>query len=129
MLDTNICIYLIKKKPEKVIEKLQKTGVGNVCISAITLSELEYGVEKSSYKDKNRLALMKFLAPIEVLDFDNRAAHMFGSIRAYLEKKGKIIGPFDLQIAAHALLRGFTLVTNNKKEFSRIPNLKVENWT
>ncbi|MHC4872769.1 MAG: type II toxin-antitoxin system tRNA(fMet)-specific endonuclease VapC [Planctomycetota bacterium] len=128
MLDTNICIYIIKKHPLKVIKTLQKKKVGNICISAITLAELEYGVEKSNRKLQNQLALTEFLAPIEILDFDDSAAKYFGIIRTQLENKGKVIGPFDIQIAAHALSKNQILVTNNVKEFSRIPELKIENW-
>ncbi len=128
MLDTNICIYIIKKKPIQVIQEIQKKSIGEICISSITLAELEYGVEKSSQKVNNQLALARFLAPIEILDFNDFAAKEFGIIRAYLENIGKTIGPFDLQIAAHALAENLTLITNNVKEFSRVPNLKIENW-
>lgn len=128
MLDTNICIYIIKKKPARVLSALQKTDIGEVCISSITLAELEYGVAKSSHIEKNQMALAKFLAPIDILDFNDQAARVFGTVRATLEKKGKVIGPFDLQIAAHALAENLTLITNNEKEFSRVPNLKIKNW-
>ena len=128
MLDTNICIYIIKKKPAQVLSALQKTDIGEVCISSITLAELEYGVAKSNHKEQNQIALAKFLAPIEILDFNEQAAQIFGTVRAILEKKGKVIGPFDLQIAAHALAENLTLITNNEKEFSRVPNLKIKNW-
>jgi len=128
MLDTNICIYIIKKKPIQVIHTLQKKKIGDICISTITLAELQYGVEKSINKVKNQLALTEFLAPIEILNFDDKAARHFGSIRVHLERIGKIIGPFDLQIAAHALSEDLTLVTNNTKEFERVPDLKIENW-
>jgi tRNA(fMet)-specific endonuclease VapC len=128
MLDTDICIYIIKKKPAKELIALQKADVGQVCISSITLAELEYGVAKSQHKEKNQIALAEFLTPIEILDFNDCAARMFGTIRAELEAKGKVIGPFDLQIAAHALAEKLTLITKNKKEFSRVPNLKIKNW-
>jgi tRNA(fMet)-specific endonuclease VapC len=128
MLDTNICIYIIKKKPIQVIHTLQKKKIGDICISTITLAELQYGVEKSMNKVKNQFALTEFLAPVEILNFDDKAARHFGSIRAHLEKIGKIIGPFDLQIAAHALSEDLILVTNNMKEFKRVPDLKIENW-
>jgi len=128
MLDTNICIYIIKKKPIQVIHTLQKKEIGDICISTITLAELQYGVEKSINKVKNQLALTEFLAPVEILNFDDKAARHFGSIRAHLVKIGKIIGPFDLQIAAHALSKDLILVTNNMKEFKRVPDLKIENW-
>ena len=128
MLDTNICIYIIKKKPIQVIQVLQKKKIGDICISTITLAELEYGVEKSLNKVKNQLALTEFLAPIEIINFNDKAARHFGAIRAHLESIGKVIGPFDLQIAAHALSEDLILVTNNTKEFERVPNLKIENW-
>ena len=128
MLDTNICIYIIKKRPVQVLQTLQTKKIGDICISSITLAELEYGVEKSDQKMKNQLALTEFLAPIEVINFNDSAAKKFGEIRAYLERKGKVIGPFDLQIAAHALSEELILVTNNVKEFERVPDLKIENW-
>lgn len=128
MLDTNICIYIIKKRPVQVLQTLQTKNIGDIYISSITLAELEYGVEKSVQKVKNQLALAEFLAPIEVINFNDTAAKKFGEIRAFLESKGKVIGPFDLQIAAHALSEGLILVTNNVKEFKRVPDLKIENW-
>ena len=128
MPDTNICIYIIKKKPIQVIQALQKKKIGDVCISTITLAELQYGIEKSVNKVQNQLALTEFLAPIEVINFNDKAAKCFGSIRVYLESIGKIIGPFDLQIAAHALSENLILITNNTKEFERVPDLKIENW-
>lgn len=128
MLDTNICIYIIKKKPIRVLQTLKKKNIGEVCISSITLAELEYGVEKSKQKLKNQLALVEFLAPIEILGFGDAAAKQFGKIRVKLEGKGIVIGPFDLQIAAHAISENLILVTNNLKEFSRVSKLKLENW-
>jgi tRNA(fMet)-specific endonuclease VapC len=128
MLDTNICIYLIKKHPVKTLHRLQQTDASEVCISAISVSELEYGIEKSQKRDLNRLALAEFLAPIEIFPFDEAAASRYGRIRAFLESKGRTIGPYDLQIAAHAFSRNLTLVTNNVREFKRVPQLSVENW-
>jgi len=128
MLDTNICIYIIKKKPLKVLEILKRLDIGNVCISAITLAELEYGVEKSQQKERNKIALTTFLSPLEILTFSDNAAVTFGEIRAALEKKGQIIGAYNLLIAAHALSENLILVTNNTSEFSRIPGLSVQNW-
>lgn len=129
MLDTNICIYIIKKKPTKVIERLKRLDVGDICISAITLAELCYGIEKSQNKERNRLALAAFLAPIEILPFSDEAAARYGEIRAFLEKTGQIIGAYDLLIAAHAISKNLILVTNNVSEFGRIPCLSIENWT
>ena len=128
MLDTNICIYLIKKKPEKVIRRLQEWSLSDVCVSSITLSELEYGVEKSERRDRNKIALAKFFAPIEVIAYDDLASVQYGKIRSYLEKNGMPIGALDIMIAAHALARGLVLVTNNEREFKRVPGLKMENW-
>jgi len=128
MLDTNICIYIIKKKPPKVFETLKRLDIGDVCISAITLAELKYGVEKSQYRERNKIALTGFLTPLEILPFSDKSAVKYGEIRAILEKKGQVIDAYDLLIGAHALSENLILVTNNTKEFSRIPNLSLENW-
>ena len=128
MLDTNICIYAIKHKPEAVFQKLQTVDPEDVCVSAVTYAELMHGVEKSAAVEKNRLALSMLLANIEILDFDVDAADCYGKIRADLEKKGTPIGPLDMMIAGHAQSLGYTVVTNNEKEFSRVSNLKIENW-
>jgi len=129
MLDTNICIYIIKKKPEKIFDRFRKLEAGDVCISTITLAELEYGVEKSQYPERNRIALAGFVSPIEILPFTDNAASVYGRIRAELEKQGKVIGAYDLMIGAHALSETLTLVTNNIREFERISGLTLENWT
>ena len=128
MLDTNICIYAIKHKPEEEKQKLQTVDPEDVCVSAVTYAELMHGVEKSAAVEKNRLALSMLLANIEILDFDVDAADCYGKIRADLEKKGTPIGPLDMMIAGHAQSLGYTVVTNNEKEFSRVSNLKIENW-
>ena len=128
MLDTNICIYAIKHKPEKVFQKLQEVEPEDVCVSSVTYAELVHGVEKSVAVEKNRLALSMLLANIEILDFDVDAADCYGKIRADLEKKGTPIGPLDMMIAGHAQSHGYTVVTNNVKEFSRVMDLKIENW-
>jgi len=128
LLDTNICIYIIKHKPLKVIDKFRKLKTGDVAISSITLSELEYGVQKSKLPDRNKLALIEFLSEIEILSYDELSANAYGEIRADLEKKGKIIGALDMLIAAHAVSKKLVLVTNNEKEFSRIERLKIEKW-
>lgn len=129
MLDTNICIYLIKHKPENVFQRLQELDPSDVCVSSLTYAELAYGVEKSAVVEKNRVALSLFLANIEILPFDVQAADSYGKIRADLEQKGTPIGPLDMLIAAHAQSLGYILVTNNVKEFSRVSQLKIENWT
>ena len=128
MLDTNICIYVIKHKPEKVLRKLQTIHPEDVCISSVTYAELVCGVEKSAAVEKNRLALSMLLANMEILDFDVDAADCYGKIRAGLEKNGTPIGPLDMMIAGHAQSLGYTVVTNNVKEFSRVSALKIENW-
>ena len=128
MLDTNICIYAIKHKPEKVFERLQKTEPEDVCISSVTYAELVHGVEKSAPVEKNRVALSLLLSNIEILDFDTDAATEYGEIRADLERQGTPIGPLDMMIAGHARSQSYTLVTNNTKEFCRVEGLKLENW-
>lgn len=128
LLDTNICIYLIKQKPPKVVERLQKVGVNEIGISVITLAELEYGVAKSSFPESNKLALIQFLAPFEILPFSETAASVYGRIRSALEKTGQIIGPYDLLIGAQALAEKLILATNNEREFRRIEGLTIENW-
>lgn len=128
MLDTNICIYIIKQRPEKVIGRLKKTRVSDIGVSSITLSELAYGAEKSSRPDRNKIGLAEFLAPLEILPYDDMATREYGKIRANLERSGNPIGPMDMLIAAHALSVGCTLVTNNEREFSRVLSLKTENW-
>jgi tRNA(fMet)-specific endonuclease VapC len=128
LLDTNICIYIIKKKPAKVLERFQSLMLENVGISSITVAELEYGISKSQQQERNRLALTQFLLMLEVVKFDQVAATRYGSIRADLERRGLVIGSMDMLIAAHALSLDLVLVTNNIGEFSRIPNLKLENW-
>ena len=128
MLDTNICIYAIKHKPEKVFQRLQEIEPEDVCISSVTYAELVHGVEKSAAVEKNRLALSMLLANIEILDFDTRAAECYGKTRADLEKKGTPIGSFDMMIAGHANSLGYTVVTNNTREFERVKDLRIENW-
>ena len=128
LLDTNTCIYVIKRSPPQVYKRLRKLSIGDVGISAITFCELQFGVTNSSKPDKNQLALTEFLAPLEVLDFPSAAAITFGEIRSRLKRVGTPIGSYDLLIAAHALEQGLTLVTNNLKEFKRVPGLALENW-
>lgn len=128
MLDTNICIYSIKHKPEQVFLRLQEHDPSDICISSVTYAELVHGVEKSQAVEKNRLALALLLANIEILNFDATAAESYGKIRADLEKQGTPIGPLDMMIAGHAKSLNYTIVTNNTKEFNRIKGLKLENW-
>lgn len=128
LLDTDICIYLIKKKPLHVLEKLRTLSLEDVAVSSVTLAELAFGVQKSGHPKQNQEALNEFLSPFEILPFDDRAASHYGEIRADLEKAGQPIGAMDLMIAAHARSLSFRLVTNNEREFARVPGLVVENW-
>jgi tRNA(fMet)-specific endonuclease VapC len=128
MLDTNTCIHIIKRKPSEVIQRFKRTKISQIGISSITLSELLYGVSKSSKPEKNQVALAQFIAPLVILPYGDEVAQYYGELRAYLETKGTPIGSLDMLIAAHALSIACTLVTNNKKEFIRIPNLKIDNW-
>lgn len=128
MLDTNTCIYIIKRKPPDIIDRFKRTEISKIGISSITLSELIYGVSKSSKPERNRMALAQFVAPLEILSYDDEAAQYYGDLRVHLEKQGTPIGALDMLIAAHALSITCTLVTNNEKEFIRIPELKIVNW-
>lgn len=128
MLDTDICIYLIKKQPEHVLNKLYSHLDEGIGISAITLAELMLGVEASAYQEKNAVALNQFLAIVKILAFDDEAAAEYGKIRAILESKGTPIGPMDTLIAAQARAKNLTLVTNNIREFERVEGLVIDNW-
>ena len=128
MLDTNICIYAMKNKPEKVLRRFKEEMNNGLCISSITLAELEYGIQHSSRPAQNEQALLRFLVPLTVLPFDTSAASVYGEIRTALQNNGTPIGPMDMLIAAHAKAEGLTLVTNNVREFQRVPGLEVENW-
>ena len=129
MLDTNICIYLIKQNPAKVIKHFKSHAIGDIGISSITLAELRYGVSKSQHVEKNQQALDEFILSLEIVDFDEKAAQEYGSIRAELERAGKPIGSMDMLIGAHAHALGVTLVTNNTKEFKQIKSLKIADWS
>jgi len=128
LLDTNICIYIINRKPAAVLKRVQSKRPGQIAISTITIAELEYGVVRSRYPDRNRIALLEFLFPFTILDFDQKASMEYGQIRALLETKGKPVGPMDLLLAAQAKSHRLILVTNNGKEFQRIDALRIENW-
>ncbi len=128
MLDTNICIYIIKNRPPQVREKLQSFKISELCLSTITVSELMYGAYKSQFVEKNLKAIEGFLLPFEIVEYDYRASVAYGKIRADLEKKGKVIGNMDMQIAGHALSLDLLLVTNNTREFERVEGLKLDNW-
>ncbi len=128
MLDTNICIYIIKQQPQSVLEIFTSFEVGDIGISVMTLAELEFGVSKSLHQKRNRQALEQFVDPLEVATFDDKAARVYGELRGKLEAKGQLIGSMDLLIAAHALSLGVRIATNNEREFKRVPGLRVENW-
>ncbi len=129
MLDTSICIELIRRQPRNLVARLTHSRIGDVGISSITAAELHHGVFKSQHPEQNLAALEQFLLPLAIADFGYDAALHYGQIRAQLEQKGSAIGSMDLLIAAHALTLGSTLVTNNVKEFARVPQLKIEDWT
>lgn len=128
LLDTNICIYLITKRPPEVLDQFRLHALHDVAISTITLFELEYGAQKSQSVKRTQKALAGFFLPLNILDIDRSAAAEAASIRAKLERKGTPIGPYDLLIAGLARSRKMTLVTNNIKEFARIDDLLLENW-
>lgn len=128
MLDTNICIAIIKQKPNDILQKFNSYQLGDICISSVTLAELRYGVAKSQYQDKNRVALDQFILPLEVVDFDEPATLHYGMLRAMLEKQGTPISALDMMIAAHALSLNVSLVTNNTNEFECVSGLKVIDW-
>ncbi|RON17552.1 VapC toxin family PIN domain ribonuclease [Pseudomonas brassicacearum] len=127
MLDTNICIFTIKNKPQIVREAFNLHD-GQLCISAVTLMELIYGAEKSAAPEKNLAVVESFAARLEVLPFDNDAAAHTGMIRSELARAGTPIGPYDYMISGHARSRGLIVVTNNLREFERVPGLRVEDW-
>jgi len=128
LLDTNICIYLIKRRPPQVRERFARLSYGDLCLSSITVAELEYGVAKSAAPEKNAAALQALLLPLEIVPFDAAAAACYGALRADLERRGEAIGGMDMLIAAQALAAGLVLVTNNMREFTRVAGLRCENW-
>lgn len=128
LLETNICIYLIKNKPESVALKLKEVDITDIIISSVTTAELYFGVNKSSKKEQNQSALNTFLLPFEILSFDEKDSFIYGTIRAELERTGFPIGAIYLLIASQAISRELTLVTNNTYEFQRVKGLRIENW-
>jgi len=127
LLDTNIIIYVLKRRPKEVLEIFNRNA-SRMAISSITLSELIYEAEKSPNMDKNLEAIEEFVSHLDVLPYDAKASQHYGQIKAALEKRGEIIGENDIHIAAHAISQGLILVTNNLREFKRVPNLALENW-
>jgi tRNA(fMet)-specific endonuclease VapC len=128
MLDTNICVDLIRDRLPSLLERFASHAVGDIGISVITLAELEYGVSKSSRPGKNREALDQFVSPLDVAVFDRQATAVYGRLRVALEKKGHSIGSMDLLIAAHAVSLDIRLITHNVREFGRVPGLEIEDW-
>lgn len=128
LLDTDICIELLRNRASHVVRKLRKFDTHEIAISAITLAELQYGVAKSAAQAKHQMLLIQFCTPLAILPFDGIAAEIYGILRNDLEHEGQPIGPLDTLIAAHALALDAPLVTNNEREFRRVKNLKIENW-
>ena len=128
MLDTITCIYVINRRPPKMFDRFKEHCVGEIGISSIALSELMYGAEKSSDPEKNLASLNNFVIPLEVTEYGQEQAEAYGRIRSYLERRGEPIGSMDTLIAAHAVSLGLTLITNNTREFSRVPGLTIESW-
>lgn len=128
LLDTNICIYLIKNRYESIVQKIQSHPPYSIGVSSITVAELEYGIAKSKYPEKNRLVLLEFLSAFELIPFTLQDAQAFGVVREYLRKNRTPIGPYDMQLAAQCLSRDLTLVTHNVDQFKRVHGLKFEDW-
>ncbi|WP_078128994.1 type II toxin-antitoxin system tRNA(fMet)-specific endonuclease VapC [Leptospira alexanderi] len=129
LLDSNICIFLIKKKNTILLENLKKKLNKGIFISSLTIAELEFGIQKSEFKERNKVALIEFLTIFDILSFSHKDAESYGLIRANLERKGNVIGSIDMLLAAQAIANNYIFVTNNIKEFKRIKNLKIEDWT
>ncbi len=127
MIDTNIVIYTLKKRPAKVQAAFKKHS-GEMCLSSVSLGELIFGAEKSAQVERNLAVIEGLAARLKVASFDVQAAMHFGQLRAELVKSGRLIGPYDMMIAGHARAMGLILVTNNFREFNRVPGLRVENW-
>ena len=131
LLDTNMCIFIIKKKYQNTLDRLRKKQREGLYISSITLAELEFGIENAAreYMAKNRMALMEFLTILEIINFDDKAAKEYGAVRKELKDRKCLIGPLDMLIGAHARSLNMVLVTNNTDEFERISGLEIEDWT
>ncbi|TVR93222.1 MAG: type II toxin-antitoxin system VapC family toxin [Spirochaetaceae bacterium] len=128
LLDTNICIYIINRSPMNVVNRIKSLKPSQIKLSSISLGELEYGIYKSKNVEKNKSALIDFVSAFDIVNFDDSDAVVFGMIRADLEMRGEVIGSYDMQIAAQAVARELTLVTNNTREFGRVQRLRLENW-
>ena len=127
LLDTNICIYVINARPAAVLERFRRYRMGEIGICSVVAAELAYGVAKSG-SSRNRQALELFLAPLVILPFDEPAIWVYGELRAELERRGTPIGSLDTMIAAHALSQQAPLITNNTREFAKVPGLQLDNW-
>ena len=129
MLDTNICIYLIKRPSDELLDRMRVFRTGEIGVSVVTVAELQYGVSKSQNIERNQAALEAFLLPLDIADFSFAVTVVYGDLRAQLERHGQPIGPLDTMIAAHALSLDVPLVTNNTREFERVRGLRIEDWT
>jgi len=129
LLDTNMCIYIMNRRPVHLVERFQQYKPGDIAVTSITVAELQFGVFKSSQIERNRNALLRFLAPLEILPFTSEAAEHYGRIKARLRLIGSMIGELDCLIAAQAMALKLPLVTNNTSEFERVANLTLENWS
>ncbi|MGC9311535.1 MAG: type II toxin-antitoxin system tRNA(fMet)-specific endonuclease VapC [Sediminispirochaetaceae bacterium] len=129
LIDTNMCIYAIKRKPEKVFDAIKKKSKDGLFVSSLTVAELEFGVQNSERKAKNRLALLKFLSLFNILNFAESDAIEFGRIKVQLRRKGSVVGTVDMLLAAQAISKEMIFVTNNVKEFNRIEGLRIEDWS
>jgi tRNA(fMet)-specific endonuclease VapC len=129
LLDTNICIFAIKHKPAKVFELIKERSKESIYISSLTVAELEFGVQNSEREEQNRIALLKFLSIFKILNFDDADAIAYGRLKVDLRKKGELIGPIDMLLAAQALNKEMLFVTNNVKEFKRVDGLRIEDWS
>jgi tRNA(fMet)-specific endonuclease VapC len=128
LLDTNICVYIINRYPQGIIEKIDGMNFSEIKIPAIVMAELEYGASKSKKRETNRGLILEFVSSFDILNFNARDAEIFGTIRADLEERGELMNPCDMMIAAQAISRNYYLVTSNTEEFKRIKSLKIENW-
>jgi len=128
MLDTDICVTLIRKKSQRLLDKIDSFKLGDLGLSVVTIAELQYGIYKGQRQEEAQKALTKFLLSFEIVNFNSDVAITYGQIRADLERKGEVIGPYDFLIAAHAKTLGVILVTGNVREFNRVDGLIVENW-
>ncbi len=129
LLDTNTCVLLIRKKAPNVLQNLTRHTFTDIAVSALTVAELQYGVAKSAYPAQNQEALDYFLLPLTILPFDDRDGGTYGAIRSYLEAQGTPIGAIDMLLAAQAVRNTLIFVTNNVREFERVPGLMIEDWT